>query len=358
FAAGLLLVLKARCPGLRAYGLGGPQLQAAGLCLLADVRARAAVGLSENLSGLPYFWALHRQLRGWLRQVRPQAVLLVDFQGFNLQLAATAKSLGIPVIYFVAPQDWLWGFAAGVRRIVASVDLLLAVFEPEAEFYRGKGAQVVHTGHPLLDMLPQLSREQARHRLGLPQTERVVCWMPGSRTGEVARLLPVLKQVQAALPPGWTHLLPQAAGFLATDPAAFPALRLPAERRYDAMLAADAVIGASGSMVLEAALLARPVVALYKVSGLTYAVARRLVRLPWITLPNLLLQQPLVPEYIQDLPPDAIAAALISQMQDPEKWQEAALTLASRLGPPGAWQRAAEAVLDFLEAKPGLTAMP
>lgn len=352
YAAGLLEALQRLLPGLQAYGLGGPRLQAAGLKLLADVRARAAVGLSENLGAIPYFMGLKVRLLAWMRRMRPDALLLVDFQGFNLQLAAAAKQLGIPVIYFIAPQDWIWGFRRGLARIVAHVDLILAVFPQEAAFYARAGAHVCYVGHPLLDLLPAAdaaARAEARQRLGL-HAGPVVCWMPGSRKAEVARLLPVMARIRSLLKPvgGRGDLLPLAASFLKTGPQ--PGFRLiEPEARYDAMLAADAIIGASGSMVLEAALLGRPVLAMYRVSPLTFAVASRLLRLPWITLPNILLERPLVPEYVQRLPEADIAARLQQLITAPDQnWQAAASELREMLGPAGAYARAAAAIADFL----------
>ncbi|PKL75536.1 MAG: lipid-A-disaccharide synthase [Candidatus Melainabacteria bacterium HGW-Melainabacteria-1] len=356
YAAGLLECLKQLRPHLRAYGLGGPMLQAAGLRLLADVRALAAVGLSENLPGLPQFWQLKQRLTAWLRQIRPDAVVLVDFQGFNLQLAEVAKTLGIPVIYFIAPQDWLWGVKAGLARILARVDLVLAVFRPEAAYYRTAGARVVHVGHPLLDLLPSLSREQARARLdphqNLDPDQPLICWMPGSRKTEVRRLLPVMAEVHHHLPRDWNHLLPLAADYL-DGPLlrALPVRRVDVSDRYEAMIAADLVIGACGSMVLEAALLGRPVLALYRVSALTFAVARHVVKLPWISLPNLLLERSLVPEFVQSLPAPEIARQLHIEIRQAPKWALAAAELRGLLGPNGANVRAAQAILEFLEHK-------
>lgn len=353
FAAGLLSTLKQRCPALTAYGLGGPRLAQAGLHLLDDVRRFSAVGLSENLSSLPYMYELKQRLAAWLRRVRPDVVILVDFQGLNLQLAEIAKSLGIPVIYFVAPQDWLWGFKSGVRRIVANVDLILSVFGPEAEFYQAHQAQarqVYFVGHPLRDLLPELSQAEARQQLGLSDDQRVICWMPGSRRHEVKRLLPVMQSVHSLLPADWQHLLPVAADFLPNDQLQhFPAQRLNAQQRYLAMLAADAIMGASGSMVLEAALLARPVIALYRVSPLTYTVAKQLVKLPWITLPNILLQRQLVPEFVQNLPAEQIKQALLAELKRLEQWTQAADELKHLLGKKGVYERAASEILRFLK---------
>lgn len=344
YAAGLLAALRRRCPELRAVGLGGPLLQAEGLTLLADVRARSAVGLSENLPGLAYFHGLLQRLRAWLRQMRPQVVILVDFQGLNLQLAQAAHELGLPVVYFIAPQDWIWGWAGAARRLRQHVDLVLAVFAPEADFYRAHGVNVIHVGHPLLDLLPTGTQAAAREALGLPLGQEVVCWMPGSRQHEVRRLAKPLAAVQRVLGPESQGLVPVAADYLPPVPLRGQPLAL--SERYRAMLAADVVIGASGSMVLEAALLGRPVVALYRVSALTAAVARRLLRQPWITLPNLLLQAAHVPEFVQHLPPVEIAQTSRRVRENMAQWQELRLQLRAALQPAGAFERAADAIVN------------
>lgn len=343
YGAGLLQALQRRCQA-DVYGLGGPWMVAQGLRLLADVRSRAAVGLSENAASLGYFWQLRQRLVAWLRQLRPAAVILIDFQGLNLQLARSARAMGIPVIYYIAPQDWLWRTDAESRALAASVDLLLAVFPPEAEYYRQRGLKVVHVGHPLLDTLPALSRSEARRQLDLPEQGRIICWMPGSRRLEVQRLLPVMRALQPELAD--VHLMPLAADFLGGVPGW--ARPVGAHARYTAMLAADAVIGASGNMVLEAALLGRPVLAMYRVSPLTYAVARNLLTSPWVTLPNILLQRALVPEYLQRFPLAAIRQRLASEITAPERWQQAAADLRQLLGPDDSADRAAAAIVEFL----------
>lgn len=375
FAAPLVAALANAWPGCRFYGVGGPHMAQQGLTLLADVRARAAVGLSENLSALPFFAQIFKRVQAWLRQLRPDLIILIDFQGLNLKLAAYAQTLGIPVCYFIGPQDWIWGWSRGTRRILNSVDLLLAVFRSEAQHYADKalslastteaaervGAQIEWVGHPLRDLLPQ-AQSEARQRFcrkySHPEQAPIICWMPGSRRIEVQRLGPVLERVQGRLE---THfrgqavlqLWPQAADFAVNT--GLKAHKIPLEQRHQALQAADLVIGASGSMVLEAALLGTPVIALYRVSALTSGVARCVMRSPWITLPNLLLKAPedapWVSEFVQKLDADAIAAAALKELKCPEKWQDLRCQLEHELGPPGTYSRAVEAIIKMYRGR-------
>ncbi len=358
YAAAVLQQLHLFLPDLQAYGLGGPHLKLAGLQLLADLRADSAVGLSENADKVLKYRPLLQRLKRWLQQVRPQLVLLVDFQGFNLQLAAVARELGIPVYYYLAPQDWIWGFESGTRRVIENSTAILSVFQPEAHFYRERGAQVIPVGHPILDLVPPVSRSpyahqqarlQACQELGLDSEQTIICWMPGSRQSEWSQLLPVMAQIQQHLPMPTQAICPIAAEFLDNpDLQLLNALQLPIRKRYTAMLASDIIIGASGSAILEAALLGRPVIALYRVSGLTYQLARAVLKKPWVTLPNLLLDEGVVPEFIQHFAIPEIINCIEAALANPLPFQTLPNRLWAELGPAGGVLRAAEIIKDQL----------
>lgn len=353
YAAALLRHLLQMAPGLRCYGFGGPLAAAAGLHLLGDLRPYSAVGISENLGQLPFFQQQLRRARAWLRSVHPAAVVLIDFQGFNLALAAEAQQLGLPVYYLMAPQDWLWSlpWQKQPRPQLRRLRALFSVFPAEAAFYRDQDLPVVALGHPLLDLLPQnISRQAARQALGLSQDTGVICLMPGSRKTEVQRLAPVMMALQQQLPGSWQYLLPEADAFLNPWLQPLQGQRVSLQQRYLAMLAADLVLGASGNMVLEAALLGRPVVSLYRVSALTAVLARRLLRRPWISLPNILLEEALVPELVQHFPLDSLAQTVQAELQMPQKWRQVQARLQAALGPPGALPRAAAYLLEDLKS--------
>lgn len=318
YAADLLAQLQCQLHA-PCFGLGGPALQAAGQIQLANVLAYSAVGLTENLHHLRYFKALLARCKAWLRQCRPQAVILVDFQGFNLQLGRYARELGIPVFYYIAPQAWIWRAPGDLRRIARSCDLILSVFLREHVFYQQQGLNSHFVGHPLLQRLAPFTPETPSNTTHQNRIAPTLCWLAGSRTLEIQRLAPILRtlighsQNHPALR-HYHHVLPVATPALGrTLKPWFKDLSvdfISAADRYSAMANSQAVIGASGSAILEAVLLKKPTIALYQVSSLTYAVAKHLVKTPWITLPNLLLQRPLVPEFIQHLEAADILQAL------------------------------------------------
>lgn len=338
YGAALLTSLLADFP-VPCYGLGGPLLREAGQQQLDDVLAYSAVGLTENLAHLPRFRALWQRIKQWLRQCRPTAVVLIDFQGLNLRIGAYARRLGIPVFYFIAPQAWLWRSPGDLKRIAQSCDLVLSVFLPEHHFYQAQGIASVFVGHPLLDLLPRplLPRPGGLVSASAAHTRRSICWLPGSRPIEIQRLTPVLRDLirmyEQRFPGQYAHLMPVATpALLPLLSRAFddlPVTLVPTAERYQAMVNSTRVIGASGSAILEAVLLAKPTVALYRVSGLTYAIAQRVFHHPYITLPNLLLHQALVPEFLQTFDPPQIFKR--AESLSPLVFQTAAIALRGQL---------------------------
>lgn len=365
FGAQLMQALKALRPSLQFVGIGGEHMLKQGLFPLEEVVPRSAVGLVENLPGLPFYWHLFRRICVYLKTERPAAVVLIDFQGLNLRIAKVAKKLGIPVFYYIAPQEWLWGFKGGAARVKRVTTRIFAVFRPEAEMYQRSGAPVSYVGHPLLDMLPQISQAQAREQLGVAQAATVICLMPGSRRLEVQRLLPVLQAVARYLLPHLPNVwfvLPVASSYLEAqmrNQLDSDLIQLvPTQMRYQAMAAADLIIGASGNMVLEAALLNKPVIAIYRVSWLTWAAAKLLLRLPWITLPNILLRQGVVPEFVQHVAPGDVGYKALQLLKDARarsSMLQSFQTLRTLLEPRGSAQHAAAEMVALVpEATSGL----
>lgn len=325
------------------FGLGGPALKAAGQRQLANVLERSAVGLSENLVHVPYFQSLLQRLKAWLRQCRPKVVILVDFQGFNLALGRYARSLGIPVVYFMAPQAWIWRSPGDLARIRASCDLILSTFAPEHAFYQKHGLPSHFVGHPLRSLLPSPN----------PHPAMQICWLPGSRAIEVKRLGPVLRSLiahYAIHTPAYTHVMPVAHpdlhAALSTLFQDLPVTLIDSEHRYQALNTSQQVIGASGSAILEALLLEKPTIALYQVSPLTYQLGRRVLKSPWITLPNLLLQAPVVPEFLQHFDLQRIIDCA-HQLQ-PQNFKQAAARLRPLLGEPQALEKAARLLCEHV----------
>ncbi len=316
-AARLIDRLKELVPGLRVSGIGGPEMEARGAKLLSGLDRLAVMGLVEVLVHLPFFLRLMSDIRHYLREHRPRLVILVDFPDFNLQLAAEAKKLGIPVLYYISPQVWAWR-QGRKHRIVRLADRLAVVFPFEVDFYRGAGARVEFVGHPLLETLePALTREEFFHKYKLDPNRPLVGLMPGSRAQELKRHLAVFldaarlmrarePELQFAL-----GLLPHTEAVLNSGQREF--MRELGIRQAlgdsSAMLAcSQVVLSKSGTTALETALHGAPQVIGYRTSVLSYKLARYLVKLDYIGMPNILSANPAIPELVQDeLTPEELA---------------------------------------------------
>jgi lipid-A-disaccharide synthase len=356
--ATLCRALRTVAPGCQLVGMGGQRMAASGLHLLADVTSSAVVGTTEAVSRLPVLCRAYRQLRAALEAgPRPAVLVLIDFPEFNLRLARVARRAGVPVVYFVPPQIWAWrgGRIRTIRRVVS---LVLAVLPFEAALYRQAGVRVEFVGHPVLDALADApGREEARAGLGLAATgEPVIGLLPGSRREEVARTLPPMAEAARRLAERWPaarFVLARAAtverGAIAALLGPAPPVLLVDDRSHAVMRAADVLLVASGTAALEAALLGTPMVAGYRVSRTTELTARLLIRIPWITLPNITLGRAVVPELIGGaLTGEGLAAEAAQLLANPgagEAQRAAFAELSRQLGAPGVGARAARLVL-------------
>jgi lipid-A-disaccharide synthase len=357
-AAPVCRALRRLVPGVRLFGLGGPSMVEAGLTPIADMRDLAVVGFTEVVRRLPALRRLFRLTADALRTRRPCALVLVDYPGFNLRLAAEARRAGVPVIYFIPPQVWAWraGRIAGIR---ASVDLVLAVFRFEAEMYRAAGVAAEFVGHPLVDEVGAVPpAAEARRQLGLGEGDLVVGLLPGSRSQEIARMTPLLGEAAARLArvhPRTRFVLAQAPGVMADAvrrhlPPAVP-VQLVQGHTGAVIRAADLLLVASGTATLEAALLGTPMVICYRVSRVSEAIARRLVRIPWVGLANIVLGRRVVPELClrRDATPERLAAEALRLLDTPgalREQREAFADLVAVAGMPGVAERVARQVLD------------
>jgi lipid-A-disaccharide synthase len=354
--ATLARALATLAPGLTIAGMGGTRMAAAGVRLVQRAERVTVVGGTEALGRLPALWTAFRALRRQLRGRRPGVLVLIDFPEFNLRLARVARRLGVPVVYFVAPQLWAWR-RGRVRSMARDVKRVLAIFPFEVGLYQEAGVPVEFVGHPLLDVLPALGRDAARSGLATPG-ETLIGLLPGSRDAEVRRHLPVLLGAAsriAARRPGTRFAVPVAPTIAVAEvETAVRASGLPIEvcpgEAYRVMAAADLLLVASGTATLEAACYGTPMVVLYRLSSLSYALARALVRgVSHISLPNIVAGRAVVPEFVQgQATPEAIAGAALGILEDDvgrAAQRAALLEVRTRLGEPGAGLRAARAVL-------------
>lgn len=317
--SGLMQALRERHPDVEFIGVGGPRMEALGLRSMFAMERLSVMGLVEVLGRLPELLRRRKHLIADLIEARPDVFIGIDAPDFNLTVELRLRRAGIRTVHYVSPSVWAWR-QKRVLKIRDGCDLMLTLFPFEAQFYAEHQVPVRFVGHPLADAIPlQADRAQARHELGLPEEGAVVALMPGSRGGEVSRLGPLFLDAAErlrTLRPGVHFVMPcanperraQLEQLLANRD--LP-LTLLDGRSHDALAACDAVLIASGTATLEALLFKRPMVVAYRVAGLTYRILKRLVKSPYVSLPNLLAERLLVPELLQDAAtPDALAQTL------------------------------------------------
>jgi lipid-A-disaccharide synthase len=364
-AARLVQSLRDRLPQAEFYGIGGEALARQGMRLACQAEDLAVLGLTEVVHKIPVIWRALRALWRYLRDERPDLVILVDFPDFNFLVMRLASRFRVPVMYYISPQVWAWR-RGRVKTIARLVNRMVVIFPFEEEFYRQHGVAVTYVGHPLLDTLPDLpARPQLRDRFGLQPRDLAVALLPGSRAGEISQLLPDMLASAAQL----RDRLPQCRFLLPLAPTAPKALveqfvaaapvpvAIHQGQTSEILAAADIALVASGTATLETALMGTPMVILYRVASLTFAVARLLVRVPNIGMANLLAEEGLFPEMIQqEVTPTRLTAAVMQIIRDPEQLARISAGLKRirrRLGGPGASARAAAVALDLLGNKQG-----
>ncbi len=361
-ASRIIASLKRLSPSIEVFGVGGEKMARSGAEILKDITGLAVVGFTEVLKSYLKFRRLFRFLVEVARQRKPDAVLLVDYPGFNLRLASALKSLGITVIYFVSPQIWAWG-RNRVRKMRKFIDHMIVVFDFEAPMYDEAGINVTYVGHPLADVLePSVSREEFREREGIRREAKVVALLPGSRLNEVRRHVPLMGKTAERICrtlAGTEFLLPAASQELARECRRLlegrrisAPIRILDDATYDAVNASDAAIVSSGTATLETGCLGVPLVVIYRVSRLTYLIARRLVTIRNIGLINIVAGKTIAPEFVQHRArPEAIADEIVRFLTDSglnRTVREELSEVRAKLGPPGAPERAARVILGVL----------
>ncbi len=359
--AALVRELRRRRPEIEVYGIGGDYLRREGMHVLVDTSSVATMGLTEIVGSAGRLVGAYRAMKRFLREQHPALVVLIDYPEFNMMLAKYAKKLGVPVFYYVSPQVWAWR-RGRIRKIADRVDRLGVVFPFEADLYNQAGDAAagrplaVFVGHPLVESVrPQRSAAETRQRHGLDPDAPLLAILPGSRKKEIRALLaPALAAAARLQAEGWqavvalAHTLTEADLVEANDGRAVDVPVVSGDT-YDLVHAADAALVASGTASLETALLGRPMVIMYRVSGLTYAIARRLIRVPFIGMPNLILGRSVFPELVQDdVTPENLVAAVHEVRARAGELQSALEELGAALGPPGAAGRAADLALELI----------
>lgn len=332
--AGLMRAMKYLRPDVEFLGIGGLQMVDAGLTPVFLNNELAVVGLFEIAAhARPILHAIRQAMRT-LKQERPDLLVLIDYPGLNLFMARYAKHLGIPVFYYISPQVWAWrkGRLKKMRRFI---DKLAVILPFEEDFFRSNGLNAHFVGHPLLDVVrPSLSREAFCDAAGLDSGKKIVGILPGSRRGEVQRMLPVFLQTAALI----QNVLPECQFVLPVAPSLsrvwieacvakerqmnphIPEISIVERQNYDAMAASNFLLLASGTVTLEAAILGVPMLVAYRVSGMTYHLARLIVHVKFMSLVNLIADREVVPEFLQhEVNPESLSETAISLLKDEKR---------------------------------------
>jgi lipid-A-disaccharide synthase len=355
YASALVQALRAQLPHAEFFGCAGPRLQQAGVRPIVDARSLNVVGLVEVVRHVPRIWGEFRRLVTAARNQHPELAILTDSPDFHLRLAPKLKTLGIPVIYLIAPQVWAWR-ESRIPSMRRNIDHLLCIFPFEEDFFRDRGVAATYIGHPLTRLVePRQTRDQFLAQHGLLAGQPLVTLLPGSRPGEIARHLPILTATAERIP-GANFLLATPAGLNFTflsEPQARASIKHIGGATWDCIAYADLALAASGTVTIEAALLGTPMVAYYRVSPWSWWMGRYLVNVPFYSMVNLVAGRAVVPELIQDhLTPETLAAAARRLLDDPSArleqqmgLQDVARRLSSEEHP---MDRAAGIVLQFL----------
>jgi len=363
--ANLVRALRSRDPRAVFQGIGGERMREAGVQTLFSSSQMAVVGLTEVFSRLRVIARAYWSLRSILKSQRPDLLVLIDYPDFNLHLARAAKSFGVPVLYYISPQVWAWR-SGRVKKLASRVDRMAVILPFEEGFYRERGMEVEYVGHPLLDTVPRdLNREEILREMGLAGRSPILGLLPGSRTEEVRNLLPVMIRAAEALRerhPGLICLLPLASTIPAdlvhsfTTPSSLPVQVLSGDI-YRLLSVCDLAFVASGTATLETAIMGVPMVILYRVSPLSFWLAKKVIRVPHIGLVNLIAGEGIVPELIQhDVTPERLAEeglSILESRQRRESMVKKMMELRGRLGTNSASERTAAMALELMQLRQG-----
>ena len=344
------------------FGMGGDALRNAGGEVLFDIKDHGVMGFVEVLKKLPDLFKLRDDFEKVMDERKPDCLITVDYPGFNMKLAKLAHDKGIPVVSYIAPSAWAW-HKSRAKKVAKIVDKVACIFPFEYDVYKEAGAHVEFVGHPLVDIVkPSMTKEEAMAFAGKEEGKKLILLMPGSRLMEIEKMLPTLLEAAKIIKkqlPEVSFVMPRAG----TIPISLLEEKIQASgldvkitegNNYDLFSVADLALATSGTVTLEAALCGLGSVIVYKTNPVTYFIAKLLVNIPHIGLPNIVAAKSVVPELIQnDFTPTKVAQEALALLESERnaKMKEDLAYVKERLGKPGAVGRVAELVLKIAREK-------
>ncbi len=349
------------------FGTGGDRMAKEGAELLYHIRDISFLGFAEVLRHLPFLRKMMARLLQETRRRRPQAIVLIDYPGFNLRFAARIRKIpelqGIPILYYISPQVWAW-HSSRVPTIARLVSRMAVIFDFELPIYKAAGLPVDFVGHPLLEVAhPAMSASDFRRKWSIPEDAPLMAILPGSRQQEVTRLFPIFLQTWKRL----RHKFPSLRALVGCSPALSKSLYsqilsdqvisdnevlLTFDQTYDLLAHSRVALAASGTVTLEAAILGTPMVMAYRVAPLTYLIGRQLVKIPNIALVNVVAGRRIVPEFIQSSATPERLTDELSRLLADEAYRagmiEQLAAVRRKLGTPGASARVAGILNDLI----------
>ena len=349
-AADLVQTLRRREPGLKVTARGGPSLKACADAFVYPLVGLGGFGFWEPVLKIPQLWKVRRMVINILTKDRPDLVIPVDYYGFNIHVARVAHARRIPVLYYISPQVWA-SRPGRIQKLRAAVDRMLVIFPFEKDIYQKADVPVTFVGHPLVDKIPATTLSFGPKRMGL---------MPGSRTGVIARHLPLLGEAAELLKKDFPNLecllfrpAEMEPSIYQSFAARFPWIQIVSDPDYKVRQTLTLAITVSGTSSLENMLMGLPMVVMYRLSALTFEIAKRLIRVPFIGIPNILAGRAVVPERIQgQATPQELSRAAVALLRDEKSWSTMRSDLlALREGLRGNESTAAEEILKVLNTR-------
>lgn len=361
-AAAVTAAIKKLNPDAEVFGMGGDALRNAGGEVLFDIKEHGVMGFAEIICKLPALFRLRNNFVKVMEQRRPDCLIVVDYPGFNMKIAKIAHEKGIPVVSYISPSAWVW-HRSRAKKVAKIVDKVAAIFPFEYDVYHEAGADTVFVGHPLLDIVKtSMPRQEAEAFAGKRAGRKLILLMPGSRLMEIEKMLPTLLEAAKLLQqqlPEVDFTMPRAG----TIPlslleskikAAGVQVKITEGHNYDVFSVADLALATSGTVTLEAALCGLGSIIVYRTSAINAFIARRVINIPDIGLPNIVAGRHILPELLQeDFTPEKVAQEAL-HLLEPERNARMKKDLAyvkERLGQPGAVDRVAQLVLKIAEEK-------